>query len=156
MKLPLLRRMWSRLTPTCPAATASTRSPPSASPSATPGGLLSTSAPHAAASTVDALSLGANDYVMKPEAASDHEAIAQLCGDLLSWIDECCPIPTVSPITVTHPNASSPSTPHRRGGDRHFDRRPGALMELIRCSRRIFRCDPDRPAHAADVHETAG
>src|SRR5258706_2882977 len=70
--------------------------------------LLSTSAPHAAASTVDALSQGANDYVMKPEAAvPTADAIAQLCGDLLSWIDECCPDPDGSrPITVTHPNAS--------------------------------------------------
>jgi two-component system, chemotaxis family, protein-glutamate methylesterase/glutaminase len=96
--------------------------------------LLSNSAAHAAASTVHALSLGAHDYVMKPEAAvPSADAIGQLCGDLLSWIDECCPDPDGSrPVTVTHPNASVAVDARidvvaigiSTGG-------PGALMELI-------------------------
>jgi two-component system chemotaxis response regulator CheB len=96
--------------------------------------LLSTSAPRAAAATVDALSQGANDYVMKPEAAvPSDDAIGQLCAHLLSRIDQCCPGASESrPAGVTQPNASVAADARidvvaigiSTGG-------PGALMELM-------------------------
>ena len=96
--------------------------------------LLSTAAPRVAASTVDALSQGANDYVMKPDAAvPSDKAIAQLCTHLVARIDECCPRAAgPRPAAVAH-------RPAPRAADARVDvvaigvstGGPGALMELI-------------------------
>src|SRR5438874_636507 len=46
----------------------------------------------AAAATVDALTLGANSYVMKPDAAvPSPDSVAALADDILSKLQQCCP-----------------------------------------------------------------
>ena len=96
--------------------------------------LLSLATPRAAAATVDALSRGANDYVMKPDAAvPSDEALALLRSQLLSKIDACC-APTPRPRPVLVPRRTTAVAPAARvdvvaigvstGG-------PGALMDLL-------------------------
>ena len=53
--------------------------------------LLSTASPRAAAATVNALSRGANDYVLRPDGAvPSDESLARMCANLTSKVDACC------------------------------------------------------------------
>ena len=96
--------------------------------------MLSAATPRSAAATVDALSRGANDYIMKSDAAvPSDQSLTTLGADLVSKIEACCltavaarpaavprrpwPPPAVARVDVVAIGVST-------GG-------PGALMDLI-------------------------
>ena len=96
--------------------------------------LLTTATPRAAAATVDALSRGANDYILKPDAAvPSHESLTILGAHLVAKIEACC-------LTAV---AGRPAPITRRLGAASTDARvdvvaigvstggPGALMDLV-------------------------
>ena len=69
-------------------------------PAASGRTMLSAAMPRAAAAAVDALSHGANDYLMKPDAVvPSDESLSLLCAHLKSKIEACCP------NDVAHPPA---------------------------------------------------
>lgn len=54
--------------------------------------ILNVATARGAGATVDALTLGASSYVMKPDAAvPSAEAVATLAGEVVTRIEQCCP-----------------------------------------------------------------
>ena len=127
----------------------------------------STSRPtQGAAATLDALTLGASDCVMKPDGAvpSDAATAGAPRRELVSRRSGCAvPSAAIGPCRrgdaddLPRATAAPAPPPRRRAGDRRVDRRArradGSHSQL---PARLSRADPDRPAHAAGVHEAAG
>ena len=66
--------------------------------------MLNVPTPEGAAATVEALTRGANDYVVKPAGAVPSDATLQILGDeLAARIDVCCPaVPVAPPRPAAH------------------------------------------------------
>ena len=96
--------------------------------------LLSAPSPRATAATAEALSHGANDYIVKPDGDVPSDvSLTLLCAHLVSKIDACCL------SAVAHRPAPSPRRRSVFATDARVDvvaigvstGGPGALMELI-------------------------
>ncbi len=105
--------------------------------------MLNVPTPSGATATVDALTRGANDYVMKPEAAVPSEEALALVGDeLLLKIASCCPGFSIDRTSVARECAAAPGAPRRPTTGRVPGRvdvlaigvstgGPSALMDLL-------------------------
>ena len=118
-----------------------------------------------AAATLDALMLGANDYVPKPTQVNSFE-IAEQCirDEVIPKIKQFGrPTPAKGSSAIGEPSATGgsafgdPRGKDRSGDNRRFDRRSGGVGEAVAQSCcRLSRTDCDRAAYAPDLHALPG
>ena len=113
-----------------------------------------------AAATLDALALGATDYVTKPSNVGGLEASLRVIREqLVPEIKALCARRAGAAVAPSRrrPDAGRGRRAGRGGGDRHVDRRPERPGRAVRrAAGRPAGPAGDRPAHAAGLHPLAG
>ena len=132
--------------------------------------MFSTLTTRGAEVTLDALALGASDYVLKPSGGDAESSMATIRAELLPRIAALLPAAREAKERAPARIPAAPLARHRHGRARDRPRatdRPHRDRRLDRRAHRAGRADPvaaghparadrDRAAHAPDVHQDPG